>query len=565
MRKVIALLLMLSLCFCMIACSKGESSNSSTFPAEESSSIIQDDAYSEDYYTVTMTASFPLYTDPAVATSAIEYVAMANLYDPLVFVELDGSISPHVADSWEISDDGLTYTFFLKENISFHDGSNLNADDVAYSMNRVLEMGQGLSYLYTTYVDSAEATDEYTVVFHMKQIYGPFIKALGCFYILNKDLVEANYSDGFYGEKGDYGAGYLNDKDAGSGPYTITEYVMGESFKASIYEDWFKGFKENTPKYLRIIPSVDTVTIKTLMENRTLTIVDEWQSTTTVNDLDAIEGVGVAALNIGSMASIEMNTKIAPTDCKHFRKAMSYLFDYNTAVTQIYPDASIPFGPISSVYEGSLDSEPMKFDLEMAKSELALSEYANQLEDYTVDLYWLSDVPDMEKLSLLLQVSAKEVGININIVKTTYMNSIELATSVETTPHMMISYPAASFSDASAVFLMRYHSSNSGTSNQFEWLQNPDIDEAIEDAIATLDDNDRYAKYREIQKNIIDLAPTIWMFESPELRAYQEGFLEWDAAEAAKQGTFNCAVIGRYVYLPEMRIYPEKRAELLKK
>lgn len=562
MKKTLRLLLIMMLALCLLtACGGGDEQPGAPQAAEPAG----DGTYSDDYYTVTLTAGFPLYSDPAVATAAVEYVAIANLYDPLVMISLDGSVLPHLAKSWEISDDGLTYTFHLRQGVQFHDGSELTAADVAYSMERLLTIGQGLAYLFSDYVASAEALDSHTVQFNMKQVYGPFLQALGVFYIVNQDLVEANYTDGFYGECGDYGMGFLNTNDAGSGPYTITEYVMGENFLAAKFDDWFNGFEENVPKFLHIIPSVDAVTVKTLVSNRTLTIVDEWQSTATVNELDAIEGVGVAVLNIGSMASIEMNTRIAPTDDVHFRRAMSYLFDYTTATTQIYPNASIPFGPVPSVYAGALAETPMEYNLEKAKEELARSAYADQLGSLNCDLYWLSDVPDQEKLALMLKAAAEQVGVNINIVKTTYMNSIELATSVDTSPNMMISYPAASYPDASAVLLMRYHSSNSGTSNQFEWLQDPEIDAAIEDAIATLDDGERLAKYQDIQKKIVDLAPTIWMFESPELRAYQEEYLEWDAAAYAKAGNFNCAVIGRYVYLPEMKIYPEKRAALLGK
>ena len=580
MKKRVSIMIAILLCVCMIAgCSSAGSSTSpeTNSPVVETTDTVEPDAdsdsssdtvegeYSDDYYTVTMTASFPLYTDPATATSAIEYIAIANLYDPLVMISLEGEATPHVAESWEISDDGMTYTFHIRNDIKFHDGTDLNADDVVYSMERLLTMGQGLSYLFSDYVDSVQKVDDYTVQFNMKKTYGPFLQALGVFYILNQEAVEANYEDGFYGEQGDYGANYLTINDAGSGPYKIKEYVMGENFLAEKFDDWYMGFEENVPKYFHIIPAVDTVTLKTLMENRTLTILDEWQSPTTVHELDDVDGIGVAALNIGSMASIEMNTRIEPTDDVHFRKAMQYLFNYETATTQIYPEGSIPYGPVSSVYAGALDQVPMEFNIEKAKEELAKSKYADQLGNLNCDLYWLSDVPDGEKLALLMKSACEEVGVNINIVKTTYMNSIELATAIETSPNMSISYPAASYPDASAVFLMRYHSSNSGTSNQFEWLQDPEIDAAIDDAIGTVNDDERYAKYQAIQQSIIDLAPTVWMYESPELRAYQEEYLDWEAADMAKEGKFNCAVIGRYVYLPEMKIYPEKRAALLGK
>jgi ABC-type transport system substrate-binding protein len=70
----------------------------------------------EDYI-VRVTGSFPLYTDPGVGSNAIEAAALINIYDSLVFASTDGEIQPHVATDWKMSEDGLTYTFSLREGV----------------------------------------------------------------------------------------------------------------------------------------------------------------------------------------------------------------------------------------------------------------------------------------------------------------------------------------------------------------------------------------------------------------------------------------------------------------
>ena len=125
---------------------------------------------------VTMGVSGTPDLDPAKATTGSSIIAMVNMYDTLVYPTEDG-VEPRVAESWDISEDGLTYTFHIKQGIQFHNGDEMTASDVAFSMNRLLTIGEGYAYIFADAVESAEATDDYTVVFHMKKTFGPFVSA----------------------------------------------------------------------------------------------------------------------------------------------------------------------------------------------------------------------------------------------------------------------------------------------------------------------------------------------------------------------------------------------------
>lgn len=132
-------------------------------------------------------------------------MAAINIYDTLIFPsdEANEGVVPRVAEDWTISEDGLTYTFNLKKGIKFHNGDELTASDVVYSMDRLLTIGEGYAYIFTNYVEpgTTVAVDDYTVEFHLKQAYGPFINALVRLFILNEDEVKANtQSAGNYGE-----------------------------------------------------------------------------------------------------------------------------------------------------------------------------------------------------------------------------------------------------------------------------------------------------------------------------------------------------------------------------
>src|SRR5690606_24691790 len=121
------------------------------------------------------------------------------IYDPLVTRNWDLELEPLVAESWEVSDDGLTYTFVIREGINFHDGTPLNAEAVAFTINRVADPAlnsPSLSRMVS--VENAEAVDEYTVQINMKEVFSPLLGSLTSEYmgIISPTAVE-EYGDDF--------------------------------------------------------------------------------------------------------------------------------------------------------------------------------------------------------------------------------------------------------------------------------------------------------------------------------------------------------------------------------
>lgn len=550
-KRVLALFLCATLLLATLAACGGTPQSGGSTPAQQDSSGGQTGGNAEKI--VRVCASFPLQSDPGVGSNAIEAAVHFNLYDAMVFAETDGTIVPHVAEEWEISPDGLTYTFKIRQGIKFHDGSELNAEDVAFSMNRLLAIGEGFAYLYTPYVQEAVVLDDWTVQINMKQTFGPFIAALVRMAVLNKDLVMENLQDGPYGEFQDYGKNYLLTHDAGSGPYQMVEMQMEEYMLAERFTDYWLEFSANPPEQFKAMAVNDPATIRTLMSRQELEITDEWQSVENLQALAAIDGISVPNMYTGAVINLEMNTQKAPTDDVHFRKALAYLFDYDTATTSIYPGTKQAVGPVSESYAGH-DSSLFQYsyNIDKAKEELAQSQYADSLADYPITIAWSADVPDEEKLCLLLQAACAQVGITLEIQKLPFATLIADSASVETTSHITIMYPSDSYGEAGSVLNLRYHSATSGTFTQFEWLQDDAIDAAIEASLGEVDTDKRLEMYKEIQQELVEMCPSIWVLEWPEMRAYQSGYLYWPEAEAAQAGGINAPIMGRAVYLRTM-------------
>jgi peptide/nickel transport system substrate-binding protein len=486
---------------------------------------------------------------------------MVHLYDPFVYPDLEGNPAPHIATSWTVSPNGLEYTFKIRSDVKFHSGNTLTSADVVYSMNRMLTVGQGFAYLYMDYISKVEAIDATTVKMTLKSNFGPFLGSLIRFMIVDSATVKAHYDTSVktYGEFGDYGTTWLLTHDAGSGPYQAIDIKLEEYVLAKKFDAYFKGWNADAPEYFQISGAVEPVSVRTAMSNKQLEITDNIQPMESYNALDTMPGIDVIAYDSAQTFGVSMNTKIAPTDDIHFRKALAYAFDYETVITDIYPGSLLVNGPVPGNVPGNNPNlTPYRFDLNKARAELALSKYQTDAER-AIQLVWCAEAPEEEKIALLINANLSQLGIKVEIIKQPFGSMIEASQSIASTPNLSIVLTAPSYFEAGAILKGRYHSSSSGTWEQMEWIQDASLDAAIDDALATVDLNERFAKYRAIQERIVDLCPTIWMFNLAERRAYQSGYMEWPAAELYKAGKPFIYPMGFNINAHDIKVFVNKR------
>ncbi|MBI1729068.1 ABC transporter substrate-binding protein [Candidatus Acetothermia bacterium] len=184
--------------------------------------------------------SFNLKTlDPGRSFELTSILSNKALYETLVTLAEDGNgdVIPQLAESWQISADGLTYTFKLKSGISFSSGNPLTANDVVFSIERFQLLKGPASFLADT-IDSVTATDASTVAVHLKQVDPALLSKLtvGNFGILDsKSLIANGGTDDVNADKSDQAENFLNSHSAGTGPYLLvstdlsTEIVLARN------------------------------------------------------------------------------------------------------------------------------------------------------------------------------------------------------------------------------------------------------------------------------------------------------------------------------------------------
>ena len=436
------------------------------------------------------TWSWPTRIDPGVGSDGSSVAAIPNLYNSLVRITPEGVVGPELAESWTVTNDGLTYSFKLREGVMSHSGNEITAEDVVFSMDRLLTMGEGLAYLFLPYIGESTVVDTYTVQFDLLKSFGPILTVMPNFYVLDKDTVMENLAEGEYGDLGDYGKQWLMTNDAGSGPYKVKEFLLEEKLIMEKFDDFwgetldvveFK-FVENAPDIMEMIGTTEPITVRTMMARKELERTDSWQPIENLEEIIKIEGIEMQGEVSTSLLNLMIHTNKPPTDDVHFRRAMAYAFDYAIAVTEIFPHTTLVKGVVNEVLPGyNPDLVPVRRDLDKAMEELQQSIYYDQLDEIEIEIHWCAEVPAEERISLLFMDNMADLGISVKIVKEPWLSMIDTMADQDQSPNVVIVYNSVHFPEAGGD-LMRYHSDSAPTWEQNEWLLDETLDQMIEDA-----------------------------------------------------------------------------------
>lgn len=464
--------------------------------------------------------------DPAKHSDETSTVAVINTYDSLIYPDIEEeSIEPasNLATDWDVSEDGLTYVFELRDDVSFHSGNEMTADDVVYSMQRMLALQQGNSWMWSNVLDpdNVEAADEYTVQFELNTPYAPFLSTLTQLYVLDSELVMDNQQDGQYGEYGDYGESFLEENTAGSGPYEVESFDRSSELQLAQFEDYWKGWSDDQLDEVRIRVVEEEATVRTLLASGEADMANQWLSMESYRNFADMEGVEVAENVDTALYHMPMHTQKAPLDDVNVRKAISYAFDYETAVTDIMDNATQARGPVSEAIPGH-NSEAVQYaqDLDKAREYLEQSEYSeDQLE---VDFLFIGEFPEHRQFSQLLQNNLQEIGITVNLLPDTWATITEVTADIETSPHLFLVSVGLRYPHVDAHTFGMYHPSVHGSYLSASWYDDPEVTEILDNAREIVDFDEQLEYYADAQELITDDAASIYIANPTHRIAYRD-------------------------------------------
>lgn len=287
----------------------------------------------------------------AGCTTYTNMYLLNQMYEPLAHVADDGSIEPALATDWVISDDGKTYTFTIREGVKFHNGDDMTAADVAFSLNRAFEAAA--LQTYSSFVDHAEVVDDTTVNVILKEPFAPFLSYLEWYPIVSESF--ANGND-------------LHSSVCGTGPYKLESIDFNLECKMTAFEDYWQE-----------PASIKNVTFKAITEATTASVAFE------SGDLDFFFCYNVSAYaplqesgkyNTELVAQqhtavILLNNSVPPLDNKLVRQALSYATDRETMIAIAYEGLAEPTYLMANTSSFGVTEEQFynhyEYDLEKAK------------------------------------------------------------------------------------------------------------------------------------------------------------------------------------------------------
>ena len=455
--------------------------------------------------------------DPSKATDYNDTVLMTNIYDTLVFPKAGGpGVEPLLATEW--TTDGKTYTFKLRDGVKFHSGNPLTADDVVFSLNRMVAMGQGFSNLFAGRVEKVEAVDPLTVKFTLTEPYAPFLAALVRLPIVDQKTVMAHKVDGKYGAFGDYAEGWMDTHDAGSGAYSVESQAPQTETVMVKFPGYFLPFAAEAPDKVRYRYGLEAPTVRALMSRGEHEISDLWLPPEVIRALGAEKGMKLLTEAGGATGEyIKLNTARPPLDDVHCRRALTYAFDYATTlkILKINDEKAqgIPMrGPLPSGLLGYDKSLPeYKQDLAKAKEELAQCKYDPKTNP--LEIAWIAEVPARERIALLMQATFSQLGFPVKVMKQPWALVSDEVTKPDTAPHAVEIAVAAVTPDPDSLLYNMYSSKVPPTWMSAEHLKDAKVDALLEAGRNEPDQAKREAIYKELNATLRDLAPAINAYE----------------------------------------------------
>jgi peptide/nickel transport system substrate-binding protein len=445
--------------------------------------------------------------DPAKVTDYTEYMAAVNLYDALTTVASSGEVVPQLAESWEVSDDNQTYTFKLKTGATFQDGSPVEAKDVVYSMQRLLALNEGPSYLFAGLVqpESVRALDDHTVEIKLDRVYAPFISNTPLILVVNSDLVKEQ-GDGEWGED------FLGENGAGAGPYKLSNWNRGSEMVLERYADYHMGWPNEQPiDELRFVMTRDEATVRALAQRGELGMSSQYQSNETYAAVDQLPNYKILQASTATAFYMKLNNQLAPTDDVHIRRAIAYAMDYETIRDVIYPGGELK-GPLAPLFaDAHLDSLPSpEFNLEKAAEEVAKSKYAGS-EPIKISHGYVANTAFEEEIGLLFKATLESIGFEVDLQPEPWNRITELATKPETSPNATQVFYGPTYPSPDSVFFVQYHTRAKGTWSSMSWVDDPEIDGLIDKSRETVDEAARNGIYQEIQAKLHDRQSDVFL------------------------------------------------------
>jgi len=454
--------------------------------------------------------------DPSVEFSN-GVITLHNVYETLVrYDPLEDRFMPVLATDYKKSEDGLTWTFDIRKGVKFHDGTDLDAEAVRFSIQRTIDLGKGAAFIWDP-VDEISVKDEYTVEFKLKYPAPLDLIAASSYgaFIMSPEAVKSNPDD------------WLSQgNEAGTGPYKLESYQMGQEVVLEKFDDYWRGWdgKHFSKVVIKNVP--ETATRRQLIEKGDADITVELP----YEDVDALkENPNVEVVVGPSFENLLMmlDTDKAPLDNKLVRQALSYALPYDDVVKYAMGSfarrarGSIPYG----LWGHGENLPQYEHNLDKARQLLAEAGYPDG--GFKLLLTYNSGDEAEKKAAELYKPELAKLGIELEIRGMPWESQWEQAKSPDPNRRqdILAFYWWPDVASPYSYLFNLFHCQDEILFNLAYW-ENKEFDALIDEAaeVSGIDRARAEDLYIHAQELLIDEAPALFLYDKQYVRILNKSF-----------------------------------------
>ncbi len=460
--------------------------------------------------------------DPAQSFEFAGSDVNRNLYSKLVGFDpanLSGGYIPALADSWDVSEDGKTITFTMREGVTFESGNAVTAQDVEWSLRRVITLNKTPSFILSQFGFTPENVAE-TIVADGNTISITTDKRYATSFVLNcltatvGSIIDSQTAME-HEVDGDLANEWLRTNAAGSGAYTLGSWKPDESVTLVANNDFFRGAPEMQRVIVRNIQ--ESATQRLLLENGDIDVARNLNPED-VAGVALVDGIAVDSELRGRLMYISMNQKNEILANPKVIEALKYLIDYEGMQNGfLNGQYTIHQAFLPATYLGEIDDAPFTLDVEKAKALLAEAGYADGFEIGIV----VREAQERIEIAQSIQNTFAQAGITVSIQVGTGKQILGIYRAREHDIYVGAwgpDYPDPN-TNAGTFAFNPDNSDEAGATGLLAWRNSWSIPEMSEATLAAVVENDRDARaamYEAIQREHQQTSPFAVMFQKIE-------------------------------------------------
>ena len=440
---------------------------------------------------------------PSLSQGAGTQEILYNIYEGLYKPDSEGNLVPAVASDYTMSEDGLVYTFTLRDGIKFHNGNPVTVEDVKYSIETCAGLNGGEPVISAfSNIESVEAPDDGTVVITLKESSSPFMAILST---VEAAIVPADADD-------------LQTNPVGTGPYRFVSRSLQENVVLERFDDYWGEPAHIKDITLKVLADSDSIVMN--LEGGAVDLVarvSTQQAAELGDDFEVLEGT----MNL--VQAMYLNNAAAPFDNEKVRQALCYAVNKQEILDFVSEGKGTPVGssmfPAFGKYYVEELNDLYTTDLEKAKALLAEAGYP---DGFSFTMKVPSNYQQHVDTAQVVAEQLKQINVTANIELIeweTWLNDVYQGRDFEAT---LVGVDASTLT--AGAMLSRFRSD---AHNNFVNFSNEEYDAAYREALAAeavMDDEAATAAYKKCETILAETAANVYIQDMCELVAVRKGY-----------------------------------------